>query len=412
LPALKTLISDFQSGKINLQNFKEEHEYKCREFPYWGFKGFSGQMQINQFANNIEEENKETIFRKAVQLPVTEIEAKEKIDDLAKYIAEKRSNCENPQSLPRPASVKYVLSYFWEIQDYTKWNVFYNSNVKVLDAIGLDTDTQGTEGQNYLAYLALMRELEALYQQYVKNPIKYPYWFVEHVLWKQFLNSSTRTGASLEKQRAGSGEAKATKSVVMLQVANEWLPPVIADLSDLAQNRETAWSQRNKTKPEKAFETKVRIAFTLLGYEATELGQGKGREPDGFAISHNVSDGDYAIVYDAKARERYFDVGTGDREMYEYIKRKSDELKRRRVSRSYFLVVSSEFDPNPTNLNLVKDVFRRTRIPVIMLRAVDLLFLIEEKLKDTELTHERLEQLFLETGMLTREKIVDILGIR
>jgi hypothetical protein len=74
--------------------------------------------------------------------------------------------------------------------------------------------------------------------------------------------------------------------------------------------------------------------------------------------------------------------------------------------------VSSEFDPNPTNLNLVKDVFRRTRIPVIMLRAVDLLFLIEEKLKDTELTHERLEQLFLETGMLTREKIVDILGIR
>ena len=98
--------------------------------------------------------------------------------------------------------------------------------------------------------------------------------------------------------------------------------------------------------------------------------------------------------------------------MYEYIKRKSEELKRRRVSRSYFLVISSEFDPNPANLNLVKDVFRRTRIPITMMRVVDLLFLIEEKLKDIELTHERLERLFLETGILTREKIVDILGIR
>ncbi len=47
-----------------------------------------------------------------------------------------------------------------------------------------------------------------------------------------------------------------------------------------------------------------------------------------------------------------------------------------------------------------------------MIKAVDLLFLIEEKLKDTDLTHERLEPLFLETGILTREKIVDILGIR
>jgi hypothetical protein len=80
--------------------------------------------------------------------------------------------------------------------------------------------------------------------------------------------------------------------------------------------------------------------------------------------------------------------------------------------RSSFLIVSSEFDPSPTTLDRIKDVFRRTRIPIVMMKAVDLLFLIEEKLKDTDLTHERLEPLFLETGILTREKIVDILGIR
>jgi hypothetical protein len=251
-----------------------------------------------------------------------------------------------------------------------------------------------------------------LYEENAKIELKYPYWFVEHVLWKQFLSSSTRTGAAIGKQKTVSGETKPSKSIVALDVANEWLPPVIADLGDLAFNRETTWSQRNNTKPEKALETKVRIAFTLLGYEATELGQGKGRQPDGFAISINVPDGDYAVVYDAKAREKNFSVGTSDREMYDYIKRKGEELKRHRVNRSYFLVVSSEFDSSPQNLSLVKDVFRRTRIPIIMMRAVDLLFLIEETLKDTELTHKRLEDLFLETGILTREKIVDILGIR
>jgi hypothetical protein len=150
LPGLNGLISDFLSRNINLQKFKEEHEYKCREFPYWGFKGFSGQMQINQFANNIEGEDKEAILRKAFKLPASEVEAKDKIDDLAKYISDKRSTSKNPQSLPRPASVKYVLSYFWEIQDHKKWNVFYNSNVKVLDAIGLETDAQQSEGQSYL----------------------------------------------------------------------------------------------------------------------------------------------------------------------------------------------------------------------------------------------------------------------
>ena len=99
-----------------------------------------------------------------------------------------------------------------------------------------------------------------------------------------------------------------------------------------------------------------------MGYEATELGQGTGREPDGFAISLNGAEGDYAIVYDAKAREERFNVGTADREMYEYIRKKSDELKRRRVGRLYFLIVSSEFDQGSTSLNRVKDVFRRTRI--------------------------------------------------
>jgi len=411
LPTLRELIGDFISGKIDLQTFKDKHGLKCREFPYWGFKGASGQMQVNQFAKNIEDEDKVAILRNAMKLPITEAEAKEKIDGLVRYISDKRSASDNPQPLPRPASVKYMLSYFWEIQDHTKWPVFYNSSKRVIDEIGFAGQSGLTEGETYLHFLALVKVIQALFEEHVRDKeIDYPFWFVEHVLWKQFLTSNTRTGAERKKPEAG--EPTPSRNNVALEVANEWLPPVILDMRDLAFNRETVWSKRHNLKPEKAFETKLRIAFTLLGYEATELGQGKGRQPDGIAISKNVDGGDYAIVYDAKAREKHFSVGTSDREMHEYITKKGEELKQRRVNKAYFLVVSSEFDPSSTNINLIKSVFKRTRIPIILMKAVDLQFLIEEKLKNTELTHKQLEDLFLDTGILTREKIVDILGIR
>jgi hypothetical protein len=246
-----------------------------------------------------------------------------------------------------------------------------------------------------------MNDLSNLYKKNVGFPIQNPFWFVEHVLWKQFLKSSPNKA-----------ESKIQKPKSLNQSANEWLPPIIADFCDLAFDKETEWSKQNNLKPEKAFESKVRIAFTLLGYEAVELGQGTGRQPDGFAISQNA-DGIYAIIYDAKAREKNFSVGTSDREIYEYIKTKSDELKKQRgIMRCYFLIVSSEFDGNPKNITSIRNVFRQTRIPIAMITAADLLYLIEEKLKDVELNHTHLEQLFLDTGILTREKIVELLGFR
>src|SRR5579863_7852199 len=67
LPELQKLVRDFISEKLTFREFKESHESKCREFPYWGFKGFSGQLQLNQFVNNIEGEDKESVFKSAIK---------------------------------------------------------------------------------------------------------------------------------------------------------------------------------------------------------------------------------------------------------------------------------------------------------------------------------------------------------
>ena len=412
---LNNLVTDFLSKKINLNDFKEKHDLASRRLAFWGFGGFGGQMQLNQFVKNVVGNDKESVFRKAMLVPKTDKEAIEKIDLFTAYILEKRSTCSettNASSLPRVGSVAYVLSYFWQIQNNTQWPVSFIASKRVLEALGLIPDKQETTGQHYIWFVGVMNELANLFQKNVKFPIQYPFWFVEHVLWKQFLKSdSSSVTDTNENQDLAKPAAKIQKPKSYSQVVNEWIPPIISDLCELALNKETEWSKRNNLKPEKAFESKIRIAFTLLGYEATELGQGKGREPDGFAISLNAADGDYAIIYDAKATGDKFRVGTNDRQIYEYIKSKTDQLKRLRVNRASFLIVSSQFDESPTNINLILDVYRRTRIPVVMITASNLLFLIEEKLKDVELSHSRLEQLFLETGILSKQKIFDVLGI-
>jgi hypothetical protein len=315
--------------------------------------------------------------------------------------------------MPRVASVAYVLSYFWEIQNRSLWPVSFVASKRVLDELGLMADKQATTGQKYVWFVGVMNELADFFQKNVNFPIQNPFWFVEHVLWKHFLKSSPNKAISTGETPVGANaESKIQKPMSLNQAANEWLPPIIADFCDLAFNKETEWSKQNDLKPEKAFESKVRIAFTLLGYEAVELGQGKGRESDGFAISLNVDDGDYAIIYDAKSREEKFSVGTNDRQIYEYIKNPPDELKKRRMKPICFLIISSQFDDSQINLSLIRDVDRRTNTRVVMISASDFLFVIEEKLKNFELNHTRLQQLFVETGILTREKIVELLGIR
>lgn len=407
IPELNKLVTKFLSGKIDISEFKDEHGFKCREFPYWGFKGCSGQMQLNQLVKNIEDDEKEPVFKNALRFPKTEKEAQEKIDYFSAYISEKRISASNASVLPRVGSVAYMLSYFWEIQNKSLWPVFYNSSKIIFDELGFIPEGKETIGQQYIWFVGMMKEIADLYKSNASVPIKNPFWFVEHVFFTHFLKSSAGNGAAPNGTSAGKVEAKTQKLIPGNYVANEWLPPIIADLCDLALNKETEWSKRNSLKPEKAFESKVRIAFTLLGYEAFELGQGKGRESDGFAISLNADDGDYAIIYDAKAREDKFSVGTNDRQIYEYIKNPPDELKKRRMKPICFLIVSSQFDDSQVNLSLIRDVDRRTNTRVVMISASDFLFVIEEKLKNFELNHTRLQQLFVETGILTREKIVN-----
>ena len=401
---LKKMVSDFLAGSIPLVDFKEKSEAMSRTHPYWGFKGFSGQMQLNQYVNNIEDSAKEKCLNDALELPKTLDEAVSKIDTLAEYLTELKTKTDNPKSIPR-VNQSFMLSYFWELQNPELYPVFYGSAKNVLENLGFDFTSQETAGIEYKYFAEICYAIRAFFEDKKGVKERNYTWYVEHVLWHQFKKQNTGVEAETKKDTRVSSKVKAIKGD-----EESWIPPIIADLEKLALNEETEWSKKRSIKPEKAFETMLRYAFTILGYNVTELGQGRGREPDGVAISTDGHSGYYAIIYDAKAREKDYSIGTGDREIIEYIKNKQKELQKQRVDKVSFLIVSSEFSNSPSLETSLKDIFRVTRVPVILLRAKDLLYIVERKLSNADIDHSQLEDLFLETGILTTDKIVDIFG--
>jgi len=401
---LKKMVVDFLAGSLSLVDFKEKSEAVSRTHPYWGFKGFSGQMQLNQYVNNIEDGAKEKNLKDALELPKTLDEAASKIDALAEYLKELKTKTDNPKSIPR-VNQSFMLSYFWELQNPELYPVFYGSAKNVLENLGFDFKSQETAGAGYKYFAEICYAVRAFFEDKKGVKERNYTWYVEHVLWHQFKKQNKEVETETRKDIRTPSKAKTIKGD-----EESWIPPIIADLEKLALNGETEWSKKRSIKPEKAFETMLRYVFTILGYNVTELGQGTGREPDGVAISTDGHSGYYAIIYDAKAREKEYSIGTGDREIVEYIKNKQRELQKQRVDRVSFLIVSSEFTDNPSLDSALKDIYRATRVPVVLLRAKDLLYIVGRKLSNADINHAQLEDLFLETGILTTDKIVDILG--
>ncbi len=401
---LKKVVAEFLAGSLSLVDFKEKSEAMSRTHPYWGFKGFSGQMQLNQYVNNIEDGAQEKHLKGALELPKTLDEAASKIDALAEYLTELKTKTDNPKSIPR-VNQSFMLSYFWELQNPELYPVFYGSAKNVLENLGFDFTSQETAGIEYKYFAEICYAIRAFFEDKKGVKERNYTWYVEHVLWHQFKKQNAGIETESKKDTRVLSKVKAIKGD-----EESWIPPIIADLEKLALNEETEWSKKRNIRPEKAFETMLRYVFTILGYNVTELGQGRGREPDGVAISTDGHSGYYAIIYDAKAREKDYSIGTGDREIVEYIKNKQRELQRQRVDRVSFLIISSEFTNSPSLDSSLKDIYRATRVPVVLLRAKDLLYIVGRKLSNADINHSQLEDLFLDTGILTTDKIVDVLG--
>ncbi|MGE4299104.1 MAG: hypothetical protein AB7E47_13865 [Desulfovibrionaceae bacterium] len=413
---LMPLLTGFLTGKTPLNEFKSGVDSTNKAHNCWGFRGFKGQMFFNILTNVALDPNGglppaklDAALKAALTMPTTKAAAQKQVNDFAAFVRQlgeqyvaagnKKTGC------PKPGSIPFFLSYFWQIQGPDTWPVYYTSSVNALADSNLWSPGEDVGG-TYLAFKHIHEELAQLFTKTGKQP--FGLYEVEHVFW--FKNSAgevveTPPRPGDRARRQGGMEDDATELL-----PDSFVPPIIAILPRVALNEPgLATAAKNSgTSLERAFEKSINAAFTILGYTTELLGQGKGRVPDGTAVDYSNR---YAIIWDAKVRADGYSIGTDDRTIREYIKTQVQKLKAKSLDNVYYAVISSAFKEDYDDI--VSSLKMETPISEICLVQADaLVAMVDLKLRDPQLVElgpTGLQRLLCNSGVLTgklvREKL-------
>ena len=182
---LKPLLADYLSGKVPLDIFKPKNDGINKEHRRWGFQGIKGQMFFNLVVNgsgNAAECDKE--LKAAIAVPGDEDAARNQINTFASYV--RRIGDEHvkaggsKQGRPKPSSIPFFLSYFWQVQDRQTWPIYYTNAVKTMNALRI-WQPGSDLAENYIAFKHLYEELAQKFAVASGKP--FGLYDVEHVFW-------------------------------------------------------------------------------------------------------------------------------------------------------------------------------------------------------------------------------------
>jgi hypothetical protein len=314
IPEILCLVRDFLSGSVDLIGLKERHELLCRQHDYWGFKGFSGQMLLNQLTNWSQASADMTrLLRDSLAMPSDRPEAARKLDSLHAKVGR---FLPSGKSLRR-ASLPYFVSYFWQVQAPETIPVQFGTIKRALADMGLPETNEGP-GCYFAQFWDIQDALANLYERRLNMTGVNRYWLVEHVLW---FNRHEILAPRPEGKITTPGPAPNYM---------QYIPPVLQDFLAFASGEGNSLT----------FEHQVIQLFRMLGFQVAALGQGKGREPDGIAYCREYN---YAILFDAKSSKVGYGIGTDDRTIVEYVRGYEKELRKEGYSTIYYVMVSSAF---------------------------------------------------------------------
>lgn len=411
---LKPAISSYLTSEISLAEFKTKVDSINKRKELWGFRGIKGQMFFNMVLNVaddlVECDNQ---IKSAIQLPASEALAASHINTFVGYVRrigdQHVESGGTKQSRPNISSVPFFLSYFWQVLDREVWPVYYTNSVSVMIDLNLWQPT-GDLPADYVTYKRLQETLARVFTN--ESSRTFSLYDVEHVFW--FKGGKPYQGSKPAVKDPLSGE-RVTSADDLIQVTTEskfrlpesYVPPIVAILPEMARNESYLQeaAKASGTSIERAVEKSIDAAFTILGYETKLLGQGKGRVPDGLALSVDDS---YAILWDAKVRGDRYSMGTDDRAIKEYIVTQSRELKKRRGLRNiYYFIISSgfadDYDDAIRSIKMETDVNE-----VCLVEAEALVAMVDAKMRfpqDVSLGPDGLQRFFSASGILTGELI-------
>ncbi len=406
IPEIKITIDEFISDKIDITAFKSKIDSINKQNRLWGFKGINGQMYFNMLYNTSSGagllDRFIEILKKAIIIPSDISDAKSKISLLSSFSSSLAEYVTDKRGAPRTGSASFFISYFWQIQDPNKWPIYYNSMVKVTQDEGLWSPS-GDNTKDYEDFYNLNIFLKNLFKW--DSPKKeVTFWDIEHSFWKWNQKSEDLVETTIDI-------IQTTTKDEIIELPSSYIPPVVSIIPLLSKNDEKIIiaCQNTGISVEKAFEQKISILFSMLGFKVEYLGQGYGRVPDGIAVS---SEFHYAIIFDAKVRKDGYTIGTDDRAIREYIFQETERLKRQGIRNVYYAIISSsfngDFDDVIRNLKMETDIRE-----VLFIESTALLSMLEQKLRksDLDLGPKGIQNIFAQSGIITNSDIKEYLDV-
>ena len=411
---VKPLINEYLSNQLTVGEFKTKIDSisktkkgKREEVgDLWGFKGIKGMMFFNLLhtACELHTINLDDLLKPAISLPSNRDEALSQMKTFYEIVSDIQGKYDDRRKAPNPRSVPYFLTYFWQIQDADTWPIQYTSMERAFEILDVWTTSDDIIG-DYDLFLDLMIELKQLFSTNSKQ--LFNLWKVEHVFWR-FYNNQTETALISEvSQESDTDVEETSKQVipVMKGLPKSYVPPIISVIPRLAKMDPEldAICKKEGKSISKELEERVARAFTMLGLEVTLLGQGQGRVPDGIALCREYH---YAIIYDTKATQYDYSIGTDSRAFIEYIRSQFPLLRKQGIEKIFFVVVSGTFSDR-----IEQEVQRIKMTPgvqdVVLLPAESLVKLVEIRLRSEafDLGHTGLLSLLTRGGLLLKEDI-------
>ena len=407
---LKPLLQDFIEGKVQILEFKSKIDSINKRNHFWGFKGIKGQMFFNMVVNAAQEVGDINECTKALKsvfsLPASENAASSRLKTFERYVnrlGDAWVNAGNTRhKRPKPGSIPFFVSYFWQILDRDVWPVYYTSSVRVMTDLNL-WQPSGDNAKDFIDYKKINEELIDLFNRHSGN--RYDFYKVEHVFWFKRENQYQ----AVPEQGKKNDDKKPKEPVETDLLSQSYIPPIIEIIPQIALGGEdvSKAAENSGISLGKAFEERVNAAFKIMGFETRLLGQGKGRVPDGTAES---VDDNYAIIWDSKARSSGYSMGTDDRKIREYITSQNKDIKKRKkfgFKNVYFMIISSSFadDFNDT----IQSIKMETDVnEVLLLEAEALVAMVAVKLRDPlqiTLGSDGIQRLFSNSGVITAQMV-------
>jgi len=409
IPTIAGLIADYRAGSLELPVFKTKIDSLNKQNQFWGFKGMSGQMFFNMMFNTSADhgllDRFDQLLKWTIEKPSDSAAAKLAIDEFVTQAANLGQFFPDGRAAPRTGSVPFFLSYFWSMQDWQRWPIYYSSMVKSLIGAGISSFS-GSPGANYLEFLAIN---EDLLSEYASTPNQVTLWDIEHAFF-----SNDEAPAAQARPVVPSPAVQDTRDGHQngpdLSLPASYIPPIVSILPELARNADgmIKTCEHIGISVEKVFEQRVAVLFSIFGYSVEALGQGYGRVPDGIAIAPTNN---YAIIYDAKVRKDGYALGTDDRAIKEYINSQIDQLRRRGMRHVYFAIITSavngDFD------DFIRSIKMETDIRELVFFEIDaLMALLELRLQSNEfdLGPRGMQSYFAQSGVVRLSDIGEYVG--